>query len=36
MDRNRVANTLGSGLVTASIALAVFGLVFFIAIVYIG
>jgi hypothetical protein len=36
MDRNRVASTLGSGLVAASIALAVFGLVFFIAVIYIG
>jgi hypothetical protein len=36
VDRNRASATLGSGLVTASIALAVFGLVFFIAIVYIG
>jgi hypothetical protein len=36
MDRTRVSATLGSGLATAAIALAVFGLVFFVAIVYIG
>lgn len=36
MDRNRAANTIGTGLVAASIAIGVFGLCFFVAIVYIG
>ncbi len=36
MDRTRVSSTLGSGLIAASLALAVFGLVFVIAIIYIG
>jgi hypothetical protein len=36
MDRDRASSTLGSGLVAAAIALAVFGFTFFVAIVYIG
>jgi hypothetical protein len=36
MDRTRAAGNIGSGLLAASIALGVFGLCFFIAIVYIG
>jgi hypothetical protein len=36
MDRHRASTALGSGLATAAIAIGVFGLVFFIAIVYIG
>ena len=36
MDRNRAAGNVGAGLLAASIALAVFGLSFVIAIVYIG
>jgi len=36
MDRTRASSTLSSGLVAAAIAVGVFGLVFFIAIVYIG
>jgi hypothetical protein len=36
MDRTRASSTLGSALATAAIAIGVFGLVFFIAIVYIG
>ena len=36
MDRNRAAANIGSGLATASIAIGVFGLCFFVAIVYIG
>ncbi len=36
MDRTRASSTLGSGLVTAAIAIGVFGFTFFVAIVYIG
>jgi hypothetical protein len=36
VDRSRAAGNIGAGLLTASIALVVFGLCFFIAIVYIG
>jgi hypothetical protein len=36
MDRIRASSVLGSGLATAAIAIGVFGLVFFVAIVYIG
>jgi hypothetical protein len=36
MDRDRASSNLSTALLTASIALAVFGLAFFIAIVYIG
>jgi hypothetical protein len=36
MDRNRVSQTISSGLVTAAMAIGVFGLVFFLAIIYIG
>jgi len=36
VDRTRATHNIGSALLTASIALAVFGLCFFIAIVYIG
>jgi hypothetical protein len=36
VDRTRAASNLGSGLLTAAIALAVFGLTFFLTIVYIG
>jgi hypothetical protein len=36
VDRTRASSTLGSGLVTAALALAVFGLVFVITIIYIG
>jgi len=36
MDRTRATSNLGSGLLTAALALAVFGLVFFVAIIYIG
>jgi hypothetical protein len=36
VDRTRASSTIGSALVTAAIALAVFGLIFVITIVYIG
>jgi hypothetical protein len=36
VDRTRSASIIGSGLLTASIALAVFGLCFVIAVIYIG
>jgi hypothetical protein len=36
MDRLRAASNIGSGLTAAAIAVGVFGLCFFIAIVYIG
>jgi hypothetical protein len=36
LDRNRANSNLGAGLLTGAIALAVFGLVFFVAVVYIG
>lgn len=36
MDRNRAASNIGAGLLAASIALGVFGLCLFVAIVYIG
>jgi hypothetical protein len=36
VDRTRASSLLGSGLVTAAIAIGAFGLTFFIAIVYIG
>jgi hypothetical protein len=36
VDRSRAAANLGSGLVAASVALAVFGLCFVVAIIYIG
>ena len=36
MDRTRVASNLGSGLLVASVALAIFGLAFVVAIIYIG
>jgi hypothetical protein len=36
VDRLRSASIVGSGLLTASVALAVFGLCFVIAIIYIG
>jgi hypothetical protein len=36
MDRYRAASNLSTALLTAALALAVFGLAFFIAIVYIG
>ena len=36
MDRTRASSNLGAGLLTAAIALAVFALVFFVAIIYIG
>ena len=36
MDRLRASSNIGAGLAAASIALAVFGLAFVIAIVYIG
>ncbi len=36
MDRTRASSNVGSGLLTAAIALAIFGLAFFVAIVYIG
>jgi hypothetical protein len=36
VDRSRAAGNIGAGLLAASIALGVFGLCFFIAIVYIG
>ena len=36
MDRTRAASNLGSGLLVASAALAIFGLAFVVAIIYIG
>lgn len=36
MDRRRAASNIGSGLAAAALALGVFGLCFFVAIVYIG
>ncbi len=36
MDRQRASSSISSGLLAATIALAAFGLCFFIAIVYIG
>jgi hypothetical protein len=36
MDRTKATQILGSALFTAALALGVFGLCFFIAIVYIG
>jgi hypothetical protein len=36
MDRDRAGSAISSGLLAASIAVGVFGLCFFIAIVYIG
>ena len=36
MDRDRATSNLGAGLLAASIALAVFALTFFVAIIYIG
>jgi hypothetical protein len=36
VDRTRASSNIGAGLLTASIAIGVFGLCFFIAIVYIG
>ena len=36
MDRTRATSTLGAGLLTAALAFAVFGLVFLIAVMYIG
>lgn len=36
MDRKRAASNIGAGLIAASIAIGVFGLCFFVAIVYIG
>ncbi len=36
MDRTRAKDNIGAGLLAASIALGVFGLTFFVAIVYIG
>jgi hypothetical protein len=36
VDRNRATGNIGAGLLTAAIAIGVFGLCFVIAIVYIG
>jgi hypothetical protein len=36
VDRVRASSTIGSALVTAAIALGVFGLIFVITIIYIG
>ena len=36
MDRNRASGNIGAGLLYGAIALGVFGLTFFAAIVYIG
>jgi hypothetical protein len=36
VDRDRASSNLGAALLAASIALAVFALTFFVAIVYIG
>jgi len=36
VDRERTQRTIGVGLLTAAIALVVFGLTFFVAINYIG
>lgn len=36
MDRDRAAGNMGTGMIAAAIALAVFGLTFFVAVVYIG
>jgi hypothetical protein len=36
MDRTRAQSTIGSALLTAAIPVAVFGLCFWVAIVYIG
>jgi hypothetical protein len=36
MDRNTAADSIKSGLAVASIAVAIFGLSFLIAIIYIG
>jgi len=36
VDRKRASTNIGSGLLAASVALGVFGLCFFLAIIYIG
>jgi len=36
MDRTRATSNMTSGLAAAAIALAIFGLTFFVAVVYIG
>jgi hypothetical protein len=36
MDRTRAASNLGAGMLIGAIALAVFALCFFVAIIYIG
>jgi hypothetical protein len=36
MDRNRAQTNISAGLLTAALAIGVFGLTFFAAIIYIG
>lgn len=36
MDRDRAASNIGTAMVAAAIALAVFGLTFLVAVIYIG